>query len=156
MHRCNLNVDESSSSFLVGHIVYAISRVSGLVNRQQFPCSLVHLSEFPLAHFKNGLEYLIRGIAQFIYSLDEISAAEFGFKRFSCFYEVLFSSRFSFHFCLFDNVRFLYSQVFAFFLFFKCSDAFPIVQFCSFRGFSFPFFHLFQYQNPYLYLGYRF
>ena len=46
---------------------------------------------FSLVHFKKGSEYLKRGTVQsFFYSFDEISSAEFAFKEFSFFSEVLF------------------------------------------------------------------
>ena len=57
------NVGESSSSYFSWHIqpVYAISGMKGLMNQQEFSCSLVHFLKF---FFKNGPKYHTRRTAQ--------------------------------------------------------------------------------------------
>ena len=65
-----------------------------------------------------------------------------GFEKLSRSTDIRFSFFFFFfRFCLFDAVRFQYSQVLVVFLLSKCSDAFLIREFYSSRYFSFPTVH---------------
>ena len=78
------------------------------------------------------------------------------FARWKCSFVIFF-----FHFCLFDDVHFQYSQELTRFLFSKCSHTFLIGQLNSLCYLSFPTSHwehgtFFLCQNPLLYPGYIF
>ena len=85
-----------------------------------------------------------------VYSIDEISAAELVFQKFSFSSEVLFSYFFLWS-PLFYGDRFQYSLVHVIFLFSKHSGSFLIWQFYSFCYFSSPFLllagHFFSLKN---------
>ena len=62
---------------------------------------LVHFSEFlPCSFFKNGPKHLTKKDCPGIYSFDEISAANFGFKKFSSFWRYSFFTFSFISFCL--------------------------------------------------------
>ena len=53
--------------FLDPQCVFILSWVLRLEHSHQFPCRLVHLWQFPIVYFKNGSEYLTRGMPRCLF-----------------------------------------------------------------------------------------
>ena len=98
--------------------------------------------------------YITRGTV-LVYSFDEISVAEFGFKEFSYSSELPLSY-FFFNLCLFGGVHFEYLQVILISFHPKSSDAYPwfvVLLLFLLSSFSFLARHISKSQIPFLYLG---
>ena len=116
-----LNANEYTSSFFSVHIIPGWNVLYFIILLFLW---CMHLCP-SLVYLKKSRKYLIKGRYPYTYFFEKISAADFGFKKFSCSSNLLLSF-FFFHLCLFDDIFSCLS------FFYKYSYTFLIGQFyCS-------------------------